>query len=203
VDRDEGDKTAVMGKFLVPTKALVEVLRALGGNSGGDGDGGVRVTASADRVLFELEGMKVVSRRLSGNFPNYQRAMPSMTDTKWDVYATVGAKEMGKVLGKARVYADERSHAVRLSVRGESGLEVMASRDGEGEYRTVVAAEDMYVGDAKFVAGYNADYLIDFCRAFDVERLALYMVKGEGTVVVPATQPEGMCITGVVMPMRT
>ncbi|MDH3492087.1 MAG: DNA polymerase III subunit beta, partial [Acidobacteriota bacterium] len=56
---------------LIPKKALTELVR-ISKHSGGD----VRFGEDANHIYFEVEGHLLITRKLSGTFPNYEMVMP-------------------------------------------------------------------------------------------------------------------------------
>ena len=101
-----------------------------------------------------MEGRLLISRKLSGNFPNYEMVMPKDNDKA----AIFDLDEMRSAVRRVSLMADERNRSIRVTVRaGEIELSAQSSEEGEG--REAVQAE--YSGD-EFQLGFNWQYLLEF-----------------------------------------
>ena len=147
VERAIDDKDAVLDT-LVPKKALIELIK-LARN-----DGEVKFGEDPNHIFFETEGRLLITRKLSGQFPNYEMVMPKDNDKS----AVFDLDEMRACVRRMSIIADERNRSVRLTVR-EGEIEVTAQSSEEGEGSEVVQAE--YKGD-EIQLGFNWQYLFEF-----------------------------------------
>jgi DNA polymerase-3 subunit beta len=141
------DKEGVMDT-LIPKKALLELVKL----SRGDGD--VAFGEDPNHIYFETEGRLLITRKLSGQFPNYEMVMPKDNDHA----VTFDLDEMRSCIRRMSFIADERNRSIRLTVR-EGEIEVTAQSSEEGEGSEVVQAE--YTGD-EIQLGFNWQYLLEF-----------------------------------------
>jgi len=147
VERAIDDKDAVMDT-LIPKKALLELVKL----SRGEGD--VSFGEDTNHIYFETEGRLLITRKLSGQFPNYEMVMPKNNDKT----VIFDLDEMRNAVRRMSLIADDRNRSIRLSVRpGE--IEVTAQSAEEGEGREIVPAE--YSGD-EIQLGFNWQYLLEF-----------------------------------------
>lgn len=147
VERAIDNKEAVMDT-LIPKKALLELVKI----SRGDGD--VSFGEDPNHIYFETEGRLLITRKLSGQFPNYEMVMPKDNDHS----ATFDLDEMRSAVRRMSLIADERNRSIRLTVR-EGEIEVTAQSSEEGEGREIVQAD--YKGD-EIQLGFNWQYLFEF-----------------------------------------
>ena len=147
VERAIDDKEAVMDT-LVPRKALLELVK-LARN-----DGEVKFGEDPNHIFFETEGRLLITRKLSGQFPNYEMVMPKDNDKS----VTFDLEEMRGAVRRMSLIADERNRSVRLTIR-EGEIEVTAQSSEEGEGSEVVQAD--YKGD-EIQLGFNWQYLFEF-----------------------------------------
>ncbi len=134
---------------LIPRKALLELVKLCR-------DSGEEVSFGEDQnhIYFEVEGRLLITRKLSGNFPNYEMVLPKDNDKT----ATFDLDEMKGAVKRVSLMADERNRSLRVTVReGEVELNAQSSEEGEG--REIVSAD--YSGD-EFQLGFNWQYLQDF-----------------------------------------
>lgn len=134
---------------LIPKKALLELVK-ISGESGEE----VAFGEDQNHIYFELDGRLLITRKLSGNFPNYEMVMPKDNDRT----AVFDLEDMKGAVRRVALMADERNRSIRLTVRdGEIELTAQSSEEGEGN--EVVPAE--YSGE-ETTLGFNWQYLQDF-----------------------------------------
>lgn len=143
--------TNVDGKMesLIPKKALLELVKI-------SRDSGEEVSFGEDQnhIYFELDGRLLITRKLSGSFPNYEMVMPKDNDKT----AVFDLEEMKGAVRRVALMADERNRSIRLAVR-EGEIELSAQSSEEGEGNEVVPAD--YKGE-EIQLGFNWQYLQDF-----------------------------------------
>ena len=143
-----GDAAETMDA-LIPKKALMELTKI-----SRDAKGEVSFGEDANHIYFEVGGRLLITRKLSGTFPNYEMVIPKDNDKT----AIFDADEMKTAIRRVSLMADERTRSVRLTIRAGE-IEIGAQSSEEGEANEKVAAE--YTGEEVSV-GFNAQYLQDF-----------------------------------------
>jgi DNA polymerase-3 subunit beta len=147
VERAIDDKDAAMDT-LIPRKALLELVKI------SRGVGEISFGEDTNHIYFQTEGRLLITRKLSGSFPNYEMVMPKDNDHS----ATFDLEEMRGCVRRMSLIADDRNRSIRLTVR-EGEIEVTAQSAEEGEGREVVQAD--YKGD-EIQLGFNWQYLLEF-----------------------------------------
>jgi DNA polymerase-3 subunit beta len=132
---------------LVPRKALSELLKLT--RSAEE----ISFGEDANHIYFETEGRLLVTRKLSGTFPNYEMVMPRDNDR----VVTFDLSEMRSSVYRISLIADDRNNAMRMKIR-EGEIEVTAKTAEDGEGMEIVPAE--YSGD-EIEIGFNCKYLLD------------------------------------------
>ena len=144
----EGTATENMDA-LIPKKALMELVKI-----SRDSAGEVAFGEDPNHIYFEVDGRLLITRKLSGNFPNYEMVIPKDNDKT----VTFEADEMRSALRRVALMADERTRSVKLTIRtGE--IEIGAQSSEEGEASEKVLAE--YNGEEVQI-GFNSQYLQEF-----------------------------------------
>ena len=113
------------GKTIVSMDAIAWLLKRIGKHD-------VAVTMGNEVNTFYVPDIQTtfISKKLTGNFPNYEAVMPSRNAVK--LTATFpAADEFSKLLTKVAQMADERSGAVRFALNGACVL----SADGSSPAR--------------------------------------------------------------------
>ena len=134
---------------LIPKKALMELVKI-----SRDAKGDVSFGEDANHIYFEVGGRLLITRKLSGTFPNYEMVIPKDNDKT----AIFDAEEMKAAIRRVSLMADERTRSVRMTIRPNE-IEIGAQSSEEGEANEKVAAE--YTGEEVSV-GFNSQYLQEF-----------------------------------------
>ncbi len=179
-------------RALIPKKAMNELTK-LSDDAGADAKA---IVAGDDNHLFFQVGHRLlITRKLTGNFPDYERVLPK----DHQFIAKLEKAEIRSAIERVAQFADERSRAIRVQfAAGE--VRVFSSSVETGESEETVSSE--YTGP-DIEIGFNAQYLLDFLRAIAQDRVAFELKdqKSAGEM-----RPAGDGIADqyryVVMPMR-
>ena len=156
-------------KTLIPRKALAELMSLLNMAepkalpTGPDDKPAPPSTPSIefaddDQTLFFKVGSRVLtSRKLTGQFPNYEAVLPR-DNTK---FVIVKSEELLASIQRVAQFADERSGAIKIRLEGNE-LKLSAQSTDAGESEDII--ETPYNYDP-LVVGFNSSYLVDFLRA--------------------------------------
>jgi DNA polymerase-3 subunit beta len=133
-------------KVLVPSRALNELSRVL------PDEGEVTLRLGDRDAAFEVEGTKLVTRLIEGEFPNYQGLIPSGQSN----VLSVGRGPLLEALRRVKLLAREAT-PVRLVMKPDGGLELLAVTQDVGQAHDEV--EGKFEGTELTVA-FNPDYLL-------------------------------------------
>jgi DNA polymerase-3 subunit beta len=177
-----GEVTAI-----IPARALNELSRVLEAES----EQPVHVRLDKNQVQFRTERTAVVSRLIEGQFPKYEKVIPSEYTRK----LTIQKEEMQQAVRRVAVVARENSSRIVLRTAGEA-LTFTAEAPALG--RAFEEVEVIREGDDIQIA-FNARYLQDVLGVLDSEGLYLEMTEPlRPAVVRPVDGPDYLM---VVMPM--
>jgi DNA polymerase-3 subunit beta len=155
---------------LVPKKALLELVKLSRGL-----DGEVQFGEDQNHIYFETEGRLLITRKLTGSFPNYEMVMPKDNDKR----ITFDLAEMRAAVRRISLMADERQRSIRVTVR-EGEVEITAASSEEGEGNEIVPAEG-YSSD-EITLGFNWQYLQEFLNNVGaIEQTAPGEVENDGS----------------------
>src|SRR5438132_11315588 len=142
---------------LIPRKTLAELTKLAS-----DFDGEISLGADENHVYFQIGSRLLISRMLSGQFPNYEMVMPKNNDQA-AVFDTIA---LNQAVRRVALMADDRSHAVRLHLSKEQLL-ISSQNAEEGEARETVSTD--FAGNETEI-GFNAQYIQDFLNVVGSER---------------------------------
>jgi DNA polymerase-3 subunit beta len=134
---------------LIPKKALLELVKVAR-----ETEGDIQFGEDPNHIFFQTDGRLLSTRKLSGNFPNYEMVMPKDNDK----IATFDLDDMRSAVRRISLMADERNRSIRVTVR-DGEVEVTAQSSEEGEGAEVVPAD--YKGE-EMTLGFNWQYLQEF-----------------------------------------
>ena len=117
----------------------------------------------------------LISRQLTGQFPNYEAVLPRENDKVVEFDGDLVTAAIRRVA----LLADERSQALRLQVE-QGRLEISSSGGDYGEANDVV--DIGYAGPALRI-GFNYQYLLDFFGAVGKNGMVRMELKDEQTAV--------------------
>lgn len=176
--------------LLIPKKTLSELIKLTT-----DFDGDVTFGADENHVYFQVGTRNLISRLLSGQFPNYEMVLPKNNDKS----ATFNTTELSKALRRVSLMADDRSHAVAFTFQNEN-LAISSRNADEGEANESVSTD--FTGE-DFSIGFNADYVQDFLNVAGTEKIVMELKDGNSQVEFkPVSDDNDIIFSTVVMPMR-
>src|SRR5260370_26150507 len=156
VDKDTPDAGL---DVLIPRKTLAELTKLTS-----DFDGDISLGADENHVYFQVGSRLLISRLLTGQFPNYEMVMPKNNDRRV-VFDTLS---LNQAIRRVALMADDRSHAIRFHLSKEQLL-ISSQNAEEGEARETLATD--FEGEDTEI-GFNAQYLQDFLNVVGSETVA-------------------------------
>ncbi|HVC09660.1 MAG TPA: DNA polymerase III subunit beta [Elusimicrobiota bacterium] len=179
-------------QVIVPAKALNELqklLNTLGIESGSTEK--IRVGVTENQIWFQIQETTILSRLVTGTFPQYENVIPS----KKDVSIAVGAKDLIAVTKRAALCAVERGGSVKYAFK-KGSLEISAASQNL-EFFDEMPLE--YAG-GDIQVGFNSHFILEALKHIDSDRVAIGMTVPANPVLL---EPEGGSdYRFVVMPMR-
>jgi DNA polymerase-3 subunit beta len=144
-------------RVLIPRKALQELQQLLSVS-----DAEKVEFADDEHTLFFRVGHRTLStRKLSGQFPNFEAVMPR-DNTK---FAVVRSSELSAAIQRVAQFADERSGAIRLRLESNE-LKISSNSAESGESEDTI--DTPYSSDP-IAMGFNSGYILDFLKALGNE----------------------------------
>lgn len=185
VAESAGDTTVI-----VPVRAMNELMRVLGDNP----ESSVQVRIDQNQVLFRTERVTLVSRLIEGQFPRYERVIPSTHSRR----LTIQREELLSSLRRARIVARDASAKDRvvLSTEGENLILTAEAGDlGRAHEEFEIARE----GDDISIA-FNASYMLDVLGVLTCEGIFLELTEPLSPAVVRPIDGDDYLM--VIMPMQ-
>ncbi|MGP8185196.1 MAG: DNA polymerase III subunit beta [Terracidiphilus sp.] len=142
-------------RVLIPRKALQELQVLLSSTEAEK----VEFADDEHTLFFRIGHRTLSSRKLNGQFPNFEAVMPR-DNTK---FAVVRSSELSAAIQRVAQFADERSGAIRMRLE-DNELKVSANSTESGESEDTI--DTPYSSDP-IAVGFNSGYILDFLKALD------------------------------------
>ncbi|GAB4457589.1 MAG: DNA polymerase III subunit beta [Armatimonadaceae bacterium] len=158
IDGGEGEATAI-----VPARAMNELLRIASDEEP------VSISLASGLARFVVGNATMVTRLLEGQFPNYERVIPTGFDRK----LTLEREEFIRAVKRAAIVARDNSNRIVLETEGAQ-LIISAESDKVGSARDEV--EVAREGDDIQIA-FNANYMADVLNVVETEGVVLELTE--------------------------
>lgn len=179
-------------RILIPKRAMAELQRLL---VEADADSKVELGKDESHLHFKLGSRILMSRMLTGQFPNYEAVLPRDNSRT----AELDKDAISAAVRRVALLADQRSRAVRLQL-SEGRLEISSSSGEYGEAHEALEAD--YKGDSMQI-GFNYEYLLDFFSVIDDGGKVRLELKDEQSAgQLRLSEEDQFRYRYVVMPMR-
>ncbi len=179
-------------KYIVPSRALAEAARNLGGSET------VEVAAlgpSGNQLAFAAANASIVVRLVDGQYPNYSQVIPAQFDRS----VTVNTNALIAGLRRAELVAGDRASMVKIAVANQQ-LIITANSDTTGN-----AYEELEVEQTgpDLTIAFNARYLIEILTHVDAPQIVLeFLGPLSPAAIRPSDEAEGVSQLYVLMPLR-
>ena len=178
-------------RALLPRKAMAELQKFAGEAESG---AILRFSGDENHLFFELGDRLLLSRKLTGNFPDYERVLPKDHASS----VTLTSEELRGAIERVAQFSDERSRAIRVQVAdGEMKIHSSVSDTGESEDSITVA----YKGPSTEI-GFNAQYMVDFLRAVGTDDVTFHFKDAHSAGELRPGGEHAANYRYVIMPMR-
>lgn len=181
------------GNYIIPLKAVEEIYKNLNETDE------ATIYLMADKVAIEANRAIIITKLLSGDYPDVNRIIPSSSLTQVSLHR----EELMSLLRQMSLFTSDTNQSVRFSFSdGELCLMANAMEIGEGK----VSMPVNYQGEKLDIA-FNPTFFLDVLRHSKEESLNMNLTDAYSPSIVtenPADKTKGSPSTPlfVVMPMR-
>ena len=171
---------------LVPSRALKELERLLGASEE------VTLRLGEREVTFEVGNVRLTTRLIEGDFPNYRGLIPASHPNR----LTVPREALVEAVRRVKLMAREPNTPVRLAM-SQDGLELVAITQDVGQAHEQLDAG--YTGEELTVA-FNPEYLLSGVDVTTGDEITLDTVDAQKPAVISAAGAEEFLY--LLMPVR-
>ncbi|KMT21740.1 DNA polymerase III subunit beta [Clostridium cylindrosporum] len=174
---------------VIPGKALSEISKIL--DIKGEK---VKITFTPNHILFNLEGTKVISRLLEGDFINYRQIIPD----EYSLKVNVDRGELLHSIERASLLSREgKTNLIRFDIKDNSIIITSNSQLGNVCEKVDVETQ----GDDIKIA-FNAKYFLDALRIIEADNIILELSTSVSPCIVKKCDNEDEDFIYLVLPVR-
>ncbi|KAF3363353.1 DNA polymerase III subunit beta [Chlamydiales bacterium STE3] len=184
---------AFTGNYIIPLKAIDEVSKNL------YEEGEVTVYLMQDKIAFEIAHTTIITKLLSGDYPDVSRVIPERTN----MVVSLHREELTSLLRQVSLFTKDNNHSVRFTFNdGDLRLSANAMEIGEGK----VSMPVNYHGPRVDIA-FNPGFFLDILRHSKEETVTMGITDAFNPGVITDQQlsqgfAEKTSPLFVIMPMR-
>lgn len=182
-------KASGNSKCIIPAKTILELGSILDSFKEDDE---VEVIISKNQVLFSVGEVKLISRLIEGQFPNYEQIIPK--DTKTEI--TFDINPLVLVLKRINIFAKENNNKIILkTANGNVEITTETTQYGEGEVKmkTKIEGEDGEIA-------LNSQFILDVLGNIGGDEIKFKI--GEKITPVIISPKEKSDYTHIIMPLK-
>ncbi len=156
-------------KIIIPAKTLQELLRIIKSSKGEE----VEVCLSEDQVLFIYQDTELISRVISGEYPDYKQTIPEIIKTN----AIIKREEFLRTVKAASFFAKTGINDINLKFLTKENKIIISSLNNQvGENKAIISTE-VNGEDNEIVFNYR--YLIDGLSNLSGDEIKMEMVNDD------------------------
>lgn len=189
VDNSAGGESQV----IIPHKT-VGLLQSACHNAKGD----VQVSIDPDKTIrFEFDNLSMVSKLVDGQYPDYRRVMPDLSQT---TPVCFNRESVVDVLARIQSIRDDHGMAAKLSITSEDLLSIASANQG-GEKAVEIVSCD---GGTEHLSplGLNSEYLLESLKSMTVENAVLHWPTSSDATMALTPKNGNDSEIHVIMPVR-
>ncbi|MCI5052308.1 MAG: DNA polymerase III subunit beta [Simkaniaceae bacterium] len=176
---------SIESDFIIPLKAVEEMIRII--ESGSE----IKLSLMKDKVALDVGSICLITKLLSGQYPDVERVIPSNEEMKSIV---LHKEELTQLLKQISLFTSEMNYSVRFTFNeGDLQLQAMTSDIGEGRVNMPVD-----YGEDKLEIAFNPYFFIDILKHCKDETATF----GISNSFNPGMITDSSKSTYVIMPMR-
>ncbi|MBZ8178989.1 DNA polymerase III subunit beta [Oscillatoria salina] len=178
-------------EITIPARALRELERIFALQDKTDL---IALNIDESQVVFELGDRRLTSRKLEGQYPNYQQLIPN----QFSIQLTLDRRRLVSSLELVSVLADQKNNIVKFSLDSDKQqLALSVDAKDVGSAKEVMSVE--MSGD-NIEIGFNTKYLLDGLKSLPSNEITMQL--NSPTTPVIFTPLGGLKMTYLVMPVQ-
>lgn len=175
---------------IIPSRTVMELGKILGLFDSGTLD----CQITKNQILFSIGNLKIISRLIEGNFPDYKKIIPSSSKTK----IKVNVNELVLAVKKVSLFVQETNNNIKVSVTNNGKLIVSTDETQIGEGTAEV---DVEIDGENNKIALNAQYILDVLGHINDETINLAIDNKLAPVTINPAKKD-VEYTHIIMPLK-
>ncbi len=175
--------------YILPAKTLLEIIRILGEEK--EEEFKLEVTKEANQALFSFSGAEIVCRLLEGQFPNFEKIMPTSFSTR----VALNRGEFLSAIKTTSIFAREAANIIKFQISNNK-FQISANAPQVG--KNTVEVEAKIEGEGGEIA-FNSRFLLDYLNVVNSEEIIFEMTGPLAPGVFKVKEED---FVHVIMPVR-
>jgi DNA polymerase-3 subunit beta len=183
-------------KIIIPAKTAQEVLR-IASNLSDDLDSSekkVKLYISENQIVFELDDSKIISRLISGQYPDYKQIIPDKKETE----ITVSRQELIRAIKASSIFSKSGINDINISVNPDK-KEIIVSSLSSQTGESVINLSGDIEGKSNDIT-LNFRYLLDGLNNINSDNVRLFIVDNNTPCVIKNEKENSYLY--IVMPIK-
>ena len=171
-------------ELVLPSKTIAEMIRTI------DGEGAMKIHATANQVAFDSGKVVVVSKLVDGAYPNYRQVIPPQCEQR----ITIEREQFMSAVRRVALLTSDQSNSVKLTF-AKNRVEVSAVTPEVGEAKETITVK---YGGPDISVSFNPAFLLDPLKNLVADQIYFELNDEISPGVVKTDDP----FLYVIMPMR-
>lgn len=196
IDIEKNKNLEDINKIIIPAKTAQEVLR-IASNLSDDlnsSEKKVKLYINENQIVFKLDDSKIISRLISGQYPDYKQIIPEKKETE----LIVSRQEIIRAIKASSIFSKSGINDINISVNSEKKEIIISSLSSQtGE--SVINLNGEIKGKNNDIT-LNFRYLLDGLNNIDSDNIRLFIVDNNTPCVIK-NEKEDLYLY-IVMPIK-
>jgi DNA polymerase-3 subunit beta len=183
-------------KIIIPAKTAQEVLR-IASNLSDDLDSSekkVKLYINENQIVFEIDDSKIISRLISGQYPDYKQIIPEKKETE----IIVSRQELIRAIKASSIFSKSGINDINISVNSEKKEIIISSLSSQtGE--SIINLNGEIKGKNNDIT-LNFRYLLDGLNNIDSDNVRVFIVDNNTPCVIKNEKEDSYLY--IVMPIK-
>lgn len=174
------NKNSQNHQIIVPVKTLQEVSRIIGGFKGDVelvGDDNLEIYIEENQIIFNYNGVELISRLIDGQYPDYNQIIPNNFNTK----IKVNVIDLIKAVKASSLFAKSGVFDIKMIFSNSNNLSISASSSQVGENNSNIDIEKNGP-DGEIVINYK--YILDGLQNIQSEFVVIEIIDSNTPIII-------------------
>ena len=172
---------------IIPKKTINELSKLLS-----DTDFDIEINLTANKIVFYVENLILISKLIDGSFPDYKRVIPNNNNN----ILKINRQKLFSAVDRVSTIANEKSPVIKFKLINN----IMNLNTINNENSTATEDIDIKYNGDEIEIGFNSKYILDIVNNLEDEVISLKLKDNSSPII--ASEESNSNLVYVLMPMR-